>query len=88
MKREEGRSKKRQTQMRLSFFGRSDWNDFILFCASLRPLSLFKTHVFMRFLTVFVFIRVLENHLQKGDFQKIRGFFGDEIGQFQSNDFI
>ena len=71
-----------------SRYGRSDWNDFILFCASLRSLPLFKIHVFMRFLTIFVFVLVFDNHLQKGDFQKIRGFFGDEIGRFQSDDFI
>lgn len=71
-----------------SRYGRSDWNDFILFCVSMCSPSLSKTYVFVRFLTIFVFVLVFENHLRKGDFQKIRGFFGDEIGRFQSDDFI
>lgn len=58
------------------------------FCVSMRSPSLSKTYVFVRFLTIFVFVLVFENHLQKGDFQKIRGFFGDEIGRFQSDNFI
>ena len=58
------------------------------FCVSMRSPSHSITYVFARFLTIFVFVLVFENHLRKGDFQKIRGFFGDEIGRFQSDDFI